>query len=71
MYNVYQDCCFKNVNIKLKMIGLQCAWVKRLFNNKIRNWKILPLSLIEFKFHSDLNIYRKYVNTFQEITKSL
>ena len=35
---------FKNVDIKLKVIRLQCAWVKRLFDNKIRNWKTLPLT---------------------------
>ena len=71
MYNIYQYCRFKNVNIKSKVIGLQRAWVIHLLNNKIRNWKILPLPLIELKFHFNLNINRKYVNTFQGTTKNL
>lgn len=46
LYNNYQDVGFKNVNIISKMIGIQYGWVKGLFNNKMRNWKILPLELI-------------------------
>lgn len=46
LYNNYQDGGFKNVNIISNMIGIQCGWVKVLFNNKMRNWKILPLELI-------------------------
>ena len=46
----YLDGGLKNVNIKAKIISLQCSWIKRLFDNNSHNWKIIPLvSLIIFR----------------------
>ena len=73
----YLDGGLKNVNIKAKIISLQCSWIKRLFNNNSHNWKIIPLGFINkylgnnFKFHSDLQIDSKYVKTFPKYFKEV
>ena len=71
----YLDGGLKNVNIKVKIISLQCSWIKRLFDNNSHNWKIIPLGFInkylgkDFKFHSNLQIDSKYVKTFPKYFK--
>ena len=73
----YQDGGLKNVNIKAKIISLQCSWIKRLFDNNTHNWKIIPLGFInkylgnDFKFHSNLQIDSKYVKTFPKYFKEI
>ena len=50
----------KNVNIPKKKIGLQCSWLRRLYDDSFHEWKLIPLKLIKnsfrshFKFHSNL-----------------
>ena len=67
----------KNVNIKAKIISLQLSWIKRLFDNNSHNWKIIPLGFINkyleknFKFHSNLQIDSKYVQTFPKYFKEI
>ena len=73
----YLDGGSKNVNIKAKIISLQCSWIKRLFDNNSHNWKISPLGFInkylgkDFKFHSNLQIDSKYVKTFPKYFKEV
>ena len=42
----YQDGGLKSVNIKAKIISLQCSWIKRLFDNNTHNWKIIPFGFM-------------------------
>ena len=73
----YLDGSLKNVNIKAKIISLQCSWIKRLFGNNSHNWKIIPLGFInkylgkDFKLHSNLQIDSKYVKTFPKYFKEV
>ena len=73
----YQDGGLKNVNIKAKIISLQCFWIKRLFDNNTHNWKIIPLGFInkylgnDFKFHANLQIDNNYVKTFPKYFKEI
>ena len=38
----------KNVDIKSKIIILQCSWVKKLHNESFHEWKTIPLTSIHF-----------------------
>ena len=73
----YLDGGLKNVNIKAKIIRLQCSWIKRLFDNNSHNWKIISAGFInkylvkDFKFHSNLQIDSKYVKTFPKYFKEV
>ena len=67
-----------NVDINTKIGSLQCSWIKRLYYDSFREWKLIPLHLINttitpaFKFHPSLalslqlNEFPKfYQNIFQ------
>ena len=68
--NNYQDGALKNVNINVKIVSLQCSWIKRRFDDNMHNWKKIPLALIHnnlgqnFKFHSNLQMEKKILNRF-------
>ena len=61
----------KNVDIKSKIIILQCYWVKKLYDESFHQWKIIPLTLIKntfgecFIFHSNLD-FNVSLNSFPE-----
>ena len=46
-----------NVDINTKIAGIQCPWVKRLYEDNFHEWKLIPLHLANaaitpaFKFH--------------------
>ena len=40
----------KNVNIQKKVISLQCAWVRRFYDDSFHEWKVIPLKLIKNAF---------------------
>ena len=50
----------KNVDIPSKIIALQCSWIRGLYDDSFREWKLIPLYLTEksfstsFKFRSNL-----------------
>ena len=44
--NDYEYDGLKNVDIFSKVATLQCYWIKRLFDNNFRQWKLIPLYLI-------------------------
>ena len=58
--NDYKTGWLKNVDIPNKIIALQFSWIRRPYDDSFREWKLIPLYLIEnsystsFKFHSDL-----------------
>ena len=56
--NGYQKGGIKNVDLRNKIISMQCLWIKRLFEDYFYDWKVIPLFLIgkqlgkNFKFHN-------------------
>ena len=61
----------KNVDIKSKIVSLQCSWIKKLYDESFHEWKIIPLTLIKntfvecFIFHSNLD-FNVSLNSFPE-----
>ena len=59
-----------------KITGIQCSWVKRLFEDDFHDWEITPLFLIlkhlgkNFKFHINIdisnNILSKFTSFYQD-----
>ena len=45
----------KNVDINLKIISLQCSWVKKLYDENFHEWKVIPLHLICLTFGQNSN----------------
>ena len=45
----------KNVDINLKVISLQCSWVKKLYDENFHEWKVIPLHLICLTFGQNSN----------------
>ena len=39
----YENSRLRNVDITLKIVSLQCSWVKRLYDSSIHDWKLIPL----------------------------
>ena len=70
LYN-YENGGLKNVNIAAK-ISSQSSWIKRLSDENLYDWKILPLHIIhkllgkKFVFHSNLKVNTK-LTEFSEI----
>ena len=67
--NDYKNGGLRNVDINLKIVSLKFSWIRRLYNECHRDWKIIPLSYINnalgknFKFHSNLSIPNKTINS--------
>ena len=67
----------KSVDILFKFVSLQCFWVKKLYVDCFREWKIIPLHLLNkyfgpsFKFHSNLHFERKLLKGFPSIHKQI
>ena len=57
--------------MKSKISSLQCSWVKKLYEETLHKWKIIPLTLIKdtfeecFIFHSNLDFNVSF-NSFPE-----
>ena len=45
--NEYEQEGLKNVDIFSKISGLQCSWVKMLYDNSFHIWNVIPLLLIK------------------------
>ena len=49
---------------------MQCSWVKRLFEDDLHDWKVMPLFLIgnhlgkNFKFHNNIDISNDILSEF-------
>ena len=67
--NDYKYGGLKNVDIRKKIISLQCSWIKRLYDDSFHEWKIIPLHLISrtfgksFIFHSNLSFKKKFIKS--------
>ena len=75
--NNYENGGLKNVNIAAKISSLQSPWIKRLFDEKFHDWKILPLHIIhkslgkKFVFHSNLKLNKKLPKCFPKYYKEI
>ena len=75
--NEYKQEGLKNVDIFSKITNLQCSWVKRLYDDSFRAWKVIPLFLIKshlgknFVFHSNLCIKQKIVKKFPKFYQEM
>ena len=60
--NDYENGGLKSVDIFSKIVGLQCSWIRRLFDENFHPWKVIPLYLTEmhfgknFKFHPNFDL---------------
>ena len=77
MSNTFETGSLKNVDINLKVISLQCSWVKKLHDENFHEWKVIPLHLIcitfgqNFKFHSNLSYDTKLLTSFPVFYKNI
>ena len=75
--NSFEEGGLKNVDKNSKIEILQCSWVKRLYDDKFHEWKLIPLHLIKltfrinFKFHSNLDFDDSKILTFPSFYKQL
>ena len=75
--NSFEEGDLKIVNIISKIACLQCSWIKRLYDDKFHEWKLIPLHLIKstfginFKFHSNLDFDDAKILTFTSFYKQL
>ena len=59
------------------MVSLKCSWIHRLYNECHHDWKIIPLNYINkalgksFKFHSNLTIPNKAINSLPSCYKHI
>ena len=60
-----------------KIASLQCSWIKRLYDDKFHEWKLIPLYLIKstfginFKLHSSMDFDDSKISIFPTIYKQL
>ena len=70
LYNTVDTGGLRNVNANLKVISLQCSWVKKLYDENFHELKVISLHLIcitfdqNFKFHSNLSYDTKLLIIF-------
>ena len=75
LYN-YENGGLKNVNIAAK-ISSQSSWIKRLSDENLYDWKILPLHIIhkllgkKFVFHSNLKVNTKLTKSFPKYYREI
>ena len=75
--NDYKYGRLKNVDIRKKIISLQCSWIKRLYDDSFHEWKIIPLHLINrtfsksFIFQSNLSLKKKLIKSFPSFYKEI
>ena len=67
----------KNVDVKSKIVSLQCSWVKKLYDHNHHDWKIIPLFFINkyfgkhFHFYSNLFFNLALVDSFPEFYEQI
>ena len=75
--NTFEDRGLKNVDIKSKIISLQCSWVKKFYHGNHHDWKFIPLRFMKkyfgknFHFHSNLSFNLALVDSFPEFYKQI
>ena len=69
-YNGYEKRGIQNVDLKHKITSTQFSWVKRLFQDDVHDWEVIPLFLIgkdlgkNFKFHNNIDINNDILSKF-------
>ena len=67
----------KNVDIGFQFVSLQCSWCKKLYDDCLHEWKIIPLHLLNkcfgpsFKFHSNPPFEGKLLKDFPSFYKQM
>ena len=73
----YKGGGLKNIDILNKLLGLQCSWIRRLYDNSFHEWKLIPLFLIKkffsssVEFHSNLFFKRNKIKFFPSFYKEI
>ena len=68
--NGYEKGGLKNIDLRNKIIIMQCSWVKRLFEDDFHDWERIPLFLIgkhlgkNFIFHNNIDISNDILSKF-------
>ena len=71
LYNVYEKRGMQNVDLRNKITSMQFSWVKRLFEDDVHDWEVIPLFLIgqylgkNFKFDNNFDINNDILSKFQ------
>ena len=74
---MFAEGALRNVDIKSKLISLQCSWVKKLFDDNCHDWKTILLFLIimyfckNFHFRSDLSFNSSLFDSFPDFYKKI
>ena len=69
-YNYYEKGGLKNIDLRNKITGMECSWVKRLLKDDFHDWKVIPLYLISkhlgksFKLHDNFDINNDSLSNF-------
>ena len=75
--NNFENGGLKHVDISSKIISLQCSWLRKLCDENLHEWKIIPSHLRSkyfrksFKFHSCLSFDRKLLIKFPKFYKNI
>ena len=70
LYNGCENGGIKNVDLRNKILSMQCSWVRRLLGDDIHDWKVIALFLIgkplgkNFKFHNDIDTNNDILSNF-------
>ena len=68
--NTFETGGLKNVDINLKVISLQCSWIKKVYDEGFHERKVITLHLNfitfgqNFKFHSNLSYDPEFLTSF-------
>ena len=75
--NTFADGGLKNVDVKSKIIDLQCSWIKKLYDGNHYVLKVIPLIFVNyyfgknFHFQSNLSVNLALVDSFPEFCKQI
>ena len=75
--NGYEKGGMKYVDLRNKITTMQCSWVKRLFEDDLHDWKVMPLFLIgkhfgkNFKFHNNIDISNDILSEFPSFYQNI
>ena len=68
--NAFRNGGLKNMDVNDKIKRLKCSWIRRLYDDKFHEWKLIPQYLIKnvfglnFIFHSNLSFDLKLIYRF-------
>ena len=62
----YESGGLKNVDIKAKIVSLQCSWIQKLYDDHFHEWKVIPSFLIQQNF-GNKNLLKRFPHYYQEL----